>query len=163
MKELTKNFPLSLFAILFTVGFVASCGTEDDHDHEEHSDPEGLALYVEEALVAKQENGTVTYTDGDDHLHLHMDEAIPSEVFFLDDDGDEFHPEEDHYSLGVEADPEGRITATFAGSIKWGFTMQCNSEGAVDVTFKLLHDDHADFVSQDIEVICEEHDEDHED
>jgi hypothetical protein len=84
----------------FTVGFVASCGTEDDHDHEEHSDPEGLALYVEEALVAKQENGVVTYTDGDDHLHLHMDEAIPSEVYFLDEDGDEFHPEEDHYSLG---------------------------------------------------------------
>jgi len=158
MKETLKKSPFFILALLLTTGFLASCGTEDDHDHEEHSDPEGLALYIDGSQVAKQENGTVTYAEGG-HVHAHMDEASSAEVYFIDDDGDEFQPEEEYYTLGIESDPEGQVTASISSSNKWAFGMQCTSAGTADVTFKLMHDDHADFVSMDFEVLCEEHDE----
>jgi hypothetical protein len=161
MKKSFKTSPFFILALLFTTGFVASCGTEDDHDHdhEEHSEPEGLALYIDGSQVAKQEKGSITYVEGG-HIHGHMDEASSTEVYFIAEDGDEFQPEEDHYSLGVESDPEGQVTATTSSSNKWAFGMQCTSAGTADVTFKLLHDDHADFVSMGFEVLCEEHDHD---
>jgi len=156
MKETLKKSPFFILALLLTTGFLASCGTEDDH--EEHSDPEGLALYIDGSQVAKQENGTVTYAEGG-HVHADMDEASSAEVYFIDDDGDEFQPEEEYYTLGIESDPEGQVTASISSSNKWAFGMQCTSAGTADVTFKLMHDDHADFASMDFEVLCEEHDE----
>lgn len=158
MKETLKKSPFFILALLLTTGFLASCGTEDDHDHDEHSDPEGLALYIEGSQVAKQENGTVTYAE-DGHIHGHIDVAYSAEVYFIDDDGDEFQPEEEYYTLDLESDPEELVTATISSSNKWAFEWQCISVGTTDVIFKLMHDDHADFVSMDFEVLCEEHDE----
>lgn len=80
-------------------------------------------------------------------------------IFFLADDGDEFQPDEDEFSLGYEFDDEG--IAEFEQHDedgKWSFHLHAEEEGITEMRLMLMHNDHSDFTSRDIHVHVEPRD-----
>lgn len=170
MKKYTffsKSRIISTFVLIFSALFIlSSCDNStgsDDHDHDEHQDPSGFVLKMNGAVMVEQLPGQ----DVTGAFELeHGEETDLISIFFLAEDGDEFQPEEDSYSLGYEFEEEG--IAEFEQHEedgKWSFHIHAEAEGITDMSLMLMHSGHSDFTTQAIHVHVEEgeHDEDHDD
>lgn len=158
MKLFDTRF-FQLFTVLFLSIFIfTSCDNSASvDDHDDHQDPFGVALILNGVEIATQENGVVTYHEGD-HLELEVgEETNLIQLRWIDEDGDRFVPQEDSYSLqwiignedilGVEQHSEDG---------KWAFHLVGKSAGETNIQFELWHNDHADFTSLPFEVHVEE-------
>ena len=70
-------------------------------------------------------------------------------IYFFDDDGDRFQPDEPEFSLGFEFEEEG--IAEFEQHEedgKWSFHIHAEAEGITDLKLKLMHGGHSDFTTQ---------------
>lgn len=158
----TAKTVLTIFVFSIIAISCSNSTSSDDHDHDEHQSPAGFRLMMNgQAMVEQLPGQNVT---GEFEL-THGEETDLITIFFLADDGDEFQPEEDEYSLGYEFEDEG--IAEFEQHEedgKWSFHLHAESEGITDLSLKLMHGDHSDFTTQGIHVHVEEgeHD-DHDD
>lgn len=152
----------SLLLLLLSALFVfASCSnptSNDDDDEDDHSDPFGVELILNGVEIATQENGVITYNEGD-HIELEVgEETNLITLRWIDEDGDRFVPDpDDGYSLQwiVEHEETLEIEQHEEDGV-WSFHFVGLAEGETDVNFELWHNDHADFTSQAFEVHVEQ-------
>lgn len=152
-KSFTYAAKTALYVLLLT-GLFAACSnstSSDDDDH--HSEPAGFVLKLNgQNVVTQLPEGTVT---GEFELEP-GDETALITIFFLDEDGDEFQPDEPEYSLNAEFEDEG--IAEFeqhAEDGKWSFHIHAEAEGITEMTLMLMHNGHSDFDTQGIHVHVE--------
>lgn len=153
MKRLTTPALLA-----FALYALAACGDNpvdpgDDHDHEHH-DPEFVAVYLDDELLAKAgyEVGTV-----EGELRVPAGGELEGlRVVFLDDHGHEVDQDHDYW-LDVSIADEA--IAEFAPATEGGFegTLAGLQAGETTAVFALMHGavghGHADFRSRPIPVV----------
>jgi hypothetical protein len=140
--------PLHLALVLV----MSACGDDDnpvDGHGDEHADAIGLVLTDSGAEIARDQRGTIT---GQIEVGVERETALLS-VRFLADDGDLFVPEDEENSLGWEiADESIAEVEHHEEDGKWAFHILGHAAGETTISLKILHDDHADFVSRPIEI-----------
>jgi len=158
MKTFYNKTVLVLLAV-FTLISLTSCDnpTSSDED-DEHTTPFGVALILNGVEIAVQENGEVTYADGD-HLELEVgEETNLITVRWISEDGDRFVPDTNEgYSLNWVIDNENVVEVEqHEEDGAWEFHLVGLSAGESDVQFELFHNDHSDFTSSIFEVHVEQ-------
>lgn len=145
--------------VLLALIFVTSCSkdsnpvADDDHSDHDHAEAVGCVISSSGLELARYEEGTVT---GQITVKVGEDTPLLS-IRFIAEDGDLFQPEEDHYVLDWEfSEADIAELEQQDEDERWLFHIHGESEGATNVTFKINHDDHADFVAQPIPVVVTE-------
>ena len=142
-----------IYALIGLFVIVSACSNSTSGDDEEHSDPEGFRLTMNgQTLVEQLPGGSLT---GEVELEPGQETDLIT-IWFLDDDGDQFQPDEPEYSLGYEFDTDG--IAEFEQHEedgKWSFHIHAEAAGVTDMRLKLMHNDHSDFTTLDIHVHVE--------
>lgn len=155
-----KNFSIkSALALPVTASFImiALLGSpgcsdnpvEQDHDHEEHAEPVGLVVFDSDTEIVRVEQGTVTGS-----FELTVDQLSPHYTLrFLDEDGDEFVPDDPDFSPGeVISTPEHlEIVRDEPGD--WNFHLLGTVEGSETIQLTIKHGGHNDFISTPIPVV----------
>jgi hypothetical protein len=138
---------LFLLSVLFVALLATGCNpTGDNHDH--HSEPFGLVLLQSGVELAKQQSGSITYSTGSSLSVPVGDETPLITLRFLDEDGDQFIPEDDEYSLMWAIGNESVLEVhTHDGDGKWAFHLEGAGAGSTTIRFLLMHDGHSDFES----------------
>ena len=153
MKHTNIKNKLYKKAVLGTFVFSACSNSTSSNDEEEHADAEGFVLTMNGAdLVTQLPGGTIS---GEIELEPGEETDLIS-IYFFDDDGDRFQPDEPEFSLGFEFEDEG--IAEFEQHEedgKWSFHIHAEAEGITDLKLKLMHGGHSDFTTQDIHVHVE--------
>ncbi|MDX1591087.1 MAG: hypothetical protein R3283_03935 [Balneolaceae bacterium] len=144
-----------VFILIFSFSvFLASCENSASAEEEEHSDPFGVALILNGVEIAKQENGIVSYAEGENITLAAGSETDLITIRFIAEDGDRFVPDESEgygleWLVGNESITE---VEQHAEDGAWSFHLVGLAAGDTDVRFGLLHNDHADFTSLPFEV-----------
>jgi len=137
----------SLFFVLVGILFISACNPTGD-ENDAHSEPFGLVLLQSGVELAKQQNGTISYTSGSSLAVPLGDETPLITLRFLDEDGDQFVPEEAESSLMWAIDNESVLEVhTHDGDGKWAFHLEGAGAGSTTIRFLLMHDGHSDFES----------------
>lgn len=154
MKKYTFSSAVnSIAAILLLSVLAVSCSNSvgsDDDEHEEHSDPFGVALILNGVEIATQEDGLVSYASGD-HIDIPAgDETDLITIRFIAEDGDRFEPHADEgYSLQWSVTNEEALEVEQHNEDgAWQFHLVGVSVGSSEIEFSLFHNDHSDFTSQ---------------
>ncbi|MGB0347512.1 MAG: hypothetical protein ACPGGA_08505 [Balneolaceae bacterium] len=153
MKKSTILNNLFLFSVL-GLFVLSACSNSTSSSEEEHSDPEGFRLTMNGQTLIEQLPGSSTIT-GEIELEPGQETDLIT-IQFLDDDGDEFQPDEPEYSLGYEFEDAG--IAEFEQHEedgKWSFHIHAEAAGITDMRLKLMHNGHSDFTTLDIHVHVE--------
>lgn len=143
----------TLMATLLIALLATACSddnpVDDDHD-DEHAEPVGLTVSSSGLQLVRYEEGVVT---GRIEVGTLKETPLLS-VRFLDEDDDLFTPHEvDGFSLGLEiADAEIAETEQHDEDGAWAFHLVGLATGTTTLVVKILHEGHADFVSQPIEL-----------
>lgn len=142
----------SVVFVLFLSTIIVSCSNSvdsDDDDHEEHSEPFGVALILNGVEIAVQEDGSVSYASGD-HIDIPAgDETDLMTIRFVAEDGDRFEPHTDEgYSLDWLISNEDALEVEqHEEDGAWQFHLVGKSVGSSEIQFSLMHNDHSDFTS----------------
>lgn len=158
MKIIRLQSLVYLVLFLSLSVLLSSCENSASAEEEEHSDPFGVVLILNGVEIAKQENGVVSYAEGD-HLELKVgEETNLITVRWIAEDGDRFVPDEaEGYGLqwviGNEAVTE---IEQHEEDGAWSFHIVGTGTGETDIRFELFHNDHSDFTSLPFEVHVEE-------
>ena len=146
----------SIIALLVISAACSNSTSSDDHDHE-HMDAEGFRLKLNGQVVVEQLPGEDL--TGEIELEPNQESDLYS-IFFLDDDGDEFQPEDEDYSLGYKFSTEDLVEfEQHSEDGRWRFHLHTgDSEGHADLNLILDHGDHSHFTSKDIEIHVHAHD-----
>lgn len=153
-KTLFKNIK-TVFTLFIIAGLISACSNSTSgDDHDEHEDPAGFRLEMNGQMLAEQMPGETSVT-GEIEL-TPGEETDLITLHFLAEDGDEFQPEEDSYTLGYEFEDAG--IAEFEQHEedgKWSFHIHAEAEGITDLRLMLMHNGHSDFTTQPIHVHVE--------
>ena len=132
---------------------LSACKNSTSSSEEEHADAEGFVLTMNGAdIVTQLPGGTLS---GEIELEPEEETDLIT-IYFLDDDGDRFQPEETEFTLGFEFEDDG--IAEFEQHEedgKWSFHIHAETTGITDMRLKLMHGDHSDFETQGIHVHVE--------
>ena len=142
--------------ILSIIGIFATGCEDNPVDNDENNDhAEAAAMLVmlgSDTLLYQDETEGVLAESG---IQISVGETANTiEVMFLAHDGDQFQPEEDHFSLSAEIGNTD-IAEVLAGESRWEFTVKGNIVGETHLTVKLMHGDHPDFTGEQINVHVE--------
>ena len=144
----------SLLAILLFAG----CGDDDNpvdpHEWDDHAEAFGLVILSSGEELVRQESGKV---EGEIEVGHGLETALLT-VRFIAEDGDRFVPDaDDGYALDWEIGDESIAEVEHHEEDgPWSFHIAGLEEGETTLVIKLNHNDHADFVSKDIEIHVEE-------
>lgn len=151
-KTMNHRAQMSLAMLLTLTVALSACGDDDnpvDGDDDGHAEAVGLVLTNSGAEIARDERGEVT---GSIDVGVERETALLS-VRFLAEDGDLFVPEEEENTLSWEiADETIAEVEHHEEDGKWAFHIVGHAAGDTTIRLKILHDDHADFVSRPIEI-----------
>lgn len=143
------KLPIPIAITLSIVLFLSGCGLfSSKHDH---LDAFGIVLKADGEVIAKQENGQITYTHGNSIALLHGGQTPAISVEFFDDNGDLFVPDDPDYFLGWNINQQDNVIS-ITSIDAWSFRIMGNSEGNATVAFEMVHVDHADFTSMPFNV-----------
>ena len=152
-----RKFTTFSAALLFLL--LTACGDDDnpvdpDHSDEEHAEAFGLIIRSSGEELVRQESGQV---EGESEVGHGLETALLT-VRFLAEDGDRFVPDADEgYGLGWEIGDESIAEVDHHEEDgAWSFHIAGLEEGHTTLVIKLNHNDHADFVSKEIEIHVEE-------
>lgn len=153
-----RGIAVMVFVSVFAGGLVACDNpAEDDHDHDEHAEVEGLRLLLDgEEVVHVHEaevEGSLTVPAGEDGEDGETGEIT---VEFLGHDDEEVHADEldDEFSLGVvEQGDHEHVHVHEEG--RWSFSLHGEEAGDTAIRIMLLHEGHSDFTTPDIPVTVE--------
>jgi hypothetical protein len=141
----------SVVFVLFLSSIIVSCSNsvDSDDDHEEHSEPFGVALILNGVEIAYQQDGTVNYESGD-HIDIPAGEETDlMTIRFIAEDGDRFEPHADEgYSLDWLISNEDALEVEqHEEDGAWQFHLVGKNVGSSEIQFSLMHNDHSDFTS----------------
>jgi hypothetical protein len=142
--------------LIFLIGSIMffSCSDDsnpvkDDDMDGDHAEAVGCVIFSDDVELARSEKGTVT-----GQLQVNAGEETPVlTIQFVAEDGDLFQPDEEASLLKFEFADNSIATITqIADYGKWKFNLHGIKAGTTEVTFKIMHGDHADFVAKPIPV-----------
>ncbi|MXW64907.1 MAG: hypothetical protein F4Y00_05145 [Bacteroidetes bacterium SB0662_bin_6] len=148
-----RGIAVIVFIFVFAGG-LAACDNpaEDDHDHDEHAEVEGLLLFIGGEEVVHVHEGEV-----EGSLTVPVDDETDEiTVEFEGHDGEEVHADEldDEFSLGVVVQGAALVDVHEEG--RWSFALHGGDEaGDTAIRVMLLHEGHSDFTTPDIPVTVE--------
>jgi hypothetical protein len=152
--DIFTTFSIRLLALTFaTAILMAGCNnpaSNDDDDHEEHSEPHAIQFAMNGETI-------VTYPAGENSGHFDVEEDHETSLItaeFLDENGNEIHGEDldDEYSLAWEiADTDIADIEQHDEDGRWSFHIVGKTAGGTTVKFMLMHGDHADFETPDLD------------
>ncbi len=152
MKHSFVNMAKNALLVVLVSGLFVACSNSTSSE-EEHADASGFRLYMNGAVVVQQlPGGTLT---GEFELEPETETPLIT-IQFLDEDGDEFQPDEPEFSLGATFSTDG--IAEFeqhAEDGTWSFHIHAEAEGITNMTLQLMHNGHSDFNTQAIHVHVE--------
>ncbi|MFZ5518202.1 MAG: hypothetical protein ACOY90_16320 [Candidatus Zhuqueibacterota bacterium] len=122
----------------------------DDDTHSEHAEAVGLVITQDSSEIVRYESGTVT---GKITVKVGAETPLLFVQFIDEHDGDLFTPDIEHHSLAFTV--ANVAIAEVIQNAKDGlgkFYIQGKSAGSTTIEIKILHEDHADFVSAHIPV-----------
>ena len=137
---------------------LAGCGDDDNpvdpHEWDDHAEAFGLVILSSGEELVRQESGQV---EGEVEVGHGLETALLT-VRFLAEDGDRFVPDaDDGYGLDwVIGDESIAEVEHHEEDGPWSFHIAGLVEGQTTLVIKLNHNDHADFVSREIEIHVEE-------
>ena len=147
MKLTIKNF--GRLPLLFTISallLLAGCNNpldNDDHEHHEHA--EGAVLTMNGAEIVRIEEGVVQ----SGQIEVTEGEETPLiTIYFLNDEGETFQPDETEYSLRWEdIDQSVAEVEQHDQDGAWRFHIHGVAQGTTSVRFLLWHndEDHEDY------------------
>jgi hypothetical protein len=148
MKNLFIAF-LGLFTII-----TISCSDEPTTPQEDHYEPLGMKIYAADTLFMKIFKGTI---DPAYNQKFIIDDVNGPEykIVFLDEDGNEMAaPDDEEKKLGWVFEDKS-IAELNLGSGKWNFKLGGLKNGTTKLELQVLHLDHPDFRTPQIDVIVE--------
>ena len=121
----------------------------DDHEEEEHAEPEGVELVMNGEVVASYDGHDGTWT-GELEVNAGTETSAIT-VRFVDEDGDEVELDED---LHLEVEMGDENIAQWVQDTPGEFEGRLSGEAAGGTTavFRLMHGDHADFETEELGV-----------
>jgi len=149
---------LLIFTLATLLVFTSCDNPTSSDDHDEHATPFGVALILNGVEIAVQENGEISYHDGD-HIELEVgEETNLITIRWIAEDGDRFVPDtEEGYSLNWIVDNEDVVEVEqHEEDGAWAFHLVGLSAGESDIQFQLFHNDHSDFTSSAFEAHVEQ-------
>lgn len=153
MKLIYSRVPVALLLTALTLILITGCNNPASDNHEEHEHAEGAVLKMNGAEIVRIEDGQVQ----SGQIEVVAGEETPLiTIYFLAEDGDEFHPDDPDYSLRWDQIDESIAKVEQHDEDgKWGFHIQGLSSGNTTVRFRLWHDgeDHSDFDTPEIDII----------
>ncbi|MTI86388.1 MAG: hypothetical protein FH748_00310 [Balneolaceae bacterium] len=154
-----KNYTLfsavkTAFVLSFVLFTISSCSNSTANEEEEEIHAEGFVLKMNGQNVIEQLPGQEI--SGQFNLTVGQETDLIT-IYFIDDEGDQFQPEEDEVSLSSQFSTSG--VAEFeqhAEDGTWSFHLHGESGGSTQLTLKLLHGDHSDFTTKPIPINVED-------
>lgn len=144
---------VTLVLILPALISLSGCNNPADSgedEHEEHHQPAGAILKMNGAEIVRYENQEVS---GQIEVNAGEETALIT-LYFLDEHGEEFQPDEPENSLGWHGiETSIAEIVQHADDTKWSFHVQGINADSTSVIFELKHGDHADFETAEIPVI----------
>ncbi|GAA5521213.1 hypothetical protein LQ318_05675 [Aliifodinibius salicampi] len=151
LRSVCTLFITTLFTTFIIIGCSNPANSNGD-DH--HSHPEGAVLQMNGEEIIRIEEGEIV--SGNSSLEIENGDETPLiTIYFLDHDGETFHPEEDHFSLNWDQiDTSVAVIEQHEEDGKWSFHLVGQSPGETEVRFRLWHEDenHSDFDTPPIPV-----------
>ncbi|MCY3808819.1 MAG: hypothetical protein OXG58_05165 [Gemmatimonadetes bacterium] len=143
MKKLNGS-ELAKVAAMVCALALAACGT--DPENGEHHEPEKVELVLSGQVVASYVASTGAWSD---ELEVDVgEETAHFTVRFLDEDDEVIQGED--LSLRVDVEDESIAEWEQDKPGEFGGHLHGKSEGETDVTFNLMHGDHADFTTKPV-------------
>ncbi len=140
----------NVFVLLLLVTVTASCSNSASSEEETHPEAVGVVLYLNGDLIVEKYpsqdliNNFPTIDEGN--------ETALISTLFIDEDGNEFIPDEPEVSLGFEISDSNIIEIEQHEGELWEFHVKGLQAGTATLTLQLMHDDHPDFESPAIEI-----------
>ncbi|MDZ7721345.1 MAG: hypothetical protein U5R06_00610 [candidate division KSB1 bacterium] len=136
--------------------FFLSVGCDQDnpvapHNHE-HAEAVGLVLFQDSQEIVRYQDGNMS-----GEVNLTVGEKTPwLAVSFIDEhDGHLFVPEGDHYSMAWSVADESVAEIEQSADNIWLFRILGQKQGQTEFEIKIMHEQHADFVSLPIPIQVE--------
>lgn len=134
---------IALFAIFVIVG----CSNPANSDDEDHLHAEGAILQMNGEEILRIEGGE--FVSNNTSLEVDSGDETPLiTIFFLDHDGETFHPGDDHFALNWDKiDTSIAEIEQHEEDGKWSFHLVGQGQGETEVRFRMWHEDedHSDF------------------
>lgn len=155
MKSFSTQRSIALLAVLIPT-FLFSCSNpvdSDDHD-DHHEEPVGFVLKLNGSNIVEQQansniEGAISLSSGE--------ETDLIQLYFISEDGDEFRPTEDEYSIQAVFDPTGIVEfEQHDEDGKYAFHLHAEQAGSTNLQIKLMHGTHSDFSTQMIPISVSE-------
>lgn len=122
----------------------------DEHEHGEHAEAVGLVIFANNSEWVRYQNGVVT---GKITVRVGQETPLLSIQFINEHDGKLFTPEGDHHALAwTIADKAIADVRQNPGDNKWAIYVIGKTVGNTSIEIKIMHGDHADFVSLPIPI-----------
>jgi hypothetical protein len=139
----------NVFLFVFLFGFFALSCDNHAHDHDDdHMEPVGFFLRESGATLVTYQNATVT---GSVTVAAGAETGLIS-VVFVNEENEEFTPEGDEYALNLSTTSSAFEFEQHAEDGKWRFHIKGITAGSGEFVLRLMHGDHADFISKAIPV-----------
>jgi hypothetical protein len=138
---------LGLFVIMIT-----SCSDEPTTPQEEHFEPLGMNIYAADTIFMRIFKGTI---DPAFNQKFIISDILGPEynIVFLDEDGHEMEaPDDEEKNLGWVFE-DNSIAKLNQDSNKWSFRLEGLKNGTTKLELQVLHLDHPDFRTPQIEVL----------
>ena len=151
--SIQSNISLPIAAALIMIALLGSPGCSDnpvdDHDHEEHADPVGLVVLDGDTEIVRVEQGVATGS-----FELTVNQLSPHYTLrFLDDDGDQFVPDDPDFSPGEIISNTEHLEVVRDEPDDWNFHLRGTAEGSETIQLTIKHGGHNDFISAPIPVV----------
>lgn len=156
MKATFKNRFLPVSFVVFTALFatLTSPGCSDNpvtEDHDEHAEPVGIVVFENDTEIARVEKGIVTGA-----FNLRANQRSPLYTLeFLDEDGDQFIPDDPDFSPGEIIANPSILTLERNQPSDWNFYLLGTAEGSTTIQLTVKHGGHNDYVSVAIPVVVQ--------
>lgn len=135
----------NVFVLLLIATVGISCSNSASSEEEMHQDAEGFVLKLNgDNIVEKYPNQDLVNNFPEIEAG---DETALINVFFIDDDGNEYVPDEPEVYLDFEISDTNIIATEQHEGEFWEFHVLGLQEGTANLTLRLMHDDHPDFES----------------
>jgi hypothetical protein len=142
--------------ILLALLFLISCHKDADHHHHHHFEADEWLIMDGDEIVLHINKGVINEEHG---TSFNLANATSTNVFKIvfKDHGKVVVPDEKEYSLNWDLDENNiaEIRVESGQHSKFEFSIFGLSAGQTNVTLKVMHGDHADFISPKIPIIVE--------